>query len=479
MQGQHYYQPELFSQIDYETLIPKGHLLRRIDKVLDLSFLRDLTAPLYANEKGRPSIDPEIFVRMILLEYLYNINSDRQLCEEIGFNLAYRWFCKLALADKVPDHSSITRIRDRLGEKTYQSIFDKVVQQCMEKGLINAEQVMMDGSVVRANASIYAMKEREKEKSEDDKDDPPSSGESPIFSKDGLSNNDIRQKSIEGKKISNKTHVSKSDPDSTLAGKAAEAKSLAYKTHHTIDASSRVIIDCHVTTGATSEVKVAIDRVDFIEKSLGLKIKELVADRGYGSAENLEKLEERNIETNIPLWSSSSGKTFFKELEDGFRYDVETKTAHCPEGHPMLIATRDPVGQRMIFTLPRKYCTQCPRALTCLTEYEYKNRAKRFAVPDHHEIFSTTMKKQERPGFKRKLRERMWKMEGVFAEAKSFHGLRRARYRGRAKVQIQVYMISTVQNLKRLAGAALQWTCRFLREVYFYSFEIQILATKH
>lgn len=234
MQGQHYYQPELFSQIDYETLISNGHhLLRRIDKVLDLSFLRDLTALLYANEKGRPSIDPEIFVRMILLEYLYNINSDRQLCEEIGFNLAYRWFCKLALADKVPDHSSITRIRDRLGEKTYQSIFDKVVQQCMDKGLINAEQVMMDGSVVRANASIYAMKEREKEKSEDDRDDPPASGESPIFSKDGLSNNDIRQKSIEGKKISNKTHVSKSDPDSTLAGKAAEAKSLAYKTHHT------------------------------------------------------------------------------------------------------------------------------------------------------------------------------------------------------------------------------------------------------
>lgn len=92
MQGQHQYQPELFSQVDYEQLIPKGHLLRRVDGVLDLSFLQDLTSPLYSSEQGRPSIAPEIFVRMILLQSLYNIDSDRQLCEEVGYNLAYRWF---------------------------------------------------------------------------------------------------------------------------------------------------------------------------------------------------------------------------------------------------------------------------------------------------------------------------------------------------------------------------------------------------
>jgi transposase len=476
MQGQHHYQPELFSQIDYQSLIPQGHLLRRIDKVLDLSFLRNLTAPLYDGEKGRPSIDPEIFVRMILLEYLYNINSDRQLCEEIGYNLAYRWFCKLSLTDRVPDHSSITRIRDRLGEKTYKIIFDQVVEQCRAKGLIKLGQVMMDGSTMKANASIYAMKERE-EKSKDDNDDPPS-GSGEIFSKDGFSNNDFRQKNILGKKISNKTHVSASDPDASLSGKKGEAKSLSYKTHHAIDASSRVIVDCHVTTGGTSEVTVALDRVDFIEQSLGLKINELIADRGYGSAENLEKLEEKNIKTNIPLWSSSSGKTFFEEIEFGFKYDPINKTAQCPEGHQMHTATRDPAGHRTIFTLSRQNCLKCPRAMNCLSEYEFKNRAKRFGVPDHYEIFATTAKKQEEPEFKKKLWQRMWKMEGIFAEAKSFHGLRRARYRGRAKVQIQVYMISTVQNLKRLAGTAsdlIQW---FFLKLDFYSFEVRNLSAK-
>ncbi len=474
MQGQHHYHPELFSQIDYENLIPKSHLLRRIDRVLDLSFLKELTATLYASEKGRPSIDPEIFVRMVLLEYLYNMNSDRQLCEEIGYNLAYRWFCKLSLTDRVPDHSSITRIRDRLGEKTYEMIFNKVEDQCRSKGLVKLEQVMMDGSVIRANASIYSMKEREEEKLKDDDRDPPSGGE--IYSKDGLSNNDFRQKNIEGKKISNQTHVSCADPDATLTGKAFEAKSLAYKTHHAIDASSCVIVDCHVTTGAVNEVGVAMGRIDFIEKSLNLKIGELIADRGYGSAENLIELEEKNIKTNIPLWSSSSGKKFFTEIADGFKVESINGPVICPEGHVMKFSSHDKLGRRSLFTLTRNICKMCPRATTCLSEHELKTRGKRFALPHHHEIFSKVSAQQEEPEFKKKLWQRMWKMEGIFTEGKSFHGLRRARYSGRAKMQMQVYMISTLQNLKRLAGAILNEIYRFI--FIFENFHQNRLFTK-
>lgn len=120
---------------------------------------------------------------MILLQALYNIDSDRQLCEEVGYNLAYRWFCRLSLTDTVPDHSSMTKIRDRLGEKTYKEIFNRILDQCKSKGLVKLEQVMVDGSVIKANASIYTMKERDDIKSDDD--EPPYSGQ--IHSKDGLS----------------------------------------------------------------------------------------------------------------------------------------------------------------------------------------------------------------------------------------------------------------------------------------------------
>jgi transposase len=452
MQGHHQYQPELFSQIDYQQLIPLSHLLRRIDRVLDLGFLPEVTKPFYVEEKGRPSIAPEVFVRMVLLQALYGIDSDRQLCEEVGYNLAYRWFCKLSLTDRVPDHSSITRIRDRFGEETFAVIFNRVLKQCQKAGLVKAEQIMVDGSTMRANASIYNMVEREVEKPKVDDIDANQPG-TPIYSKDGLSNNDFRQRQIEGKKISNKTHVSKSDPESGLSGKAFEAKSLAYKTHCAIDADSRVIIDCHVTAGSVSEVKVLESRIDAIEKNLAVKIEEVIADRGYGSGENLEFLEKREIRSNIPLWSSRSGMKFFKELEDGFVVNEDGSEVQCPEGYNMKRGSHDDATGRWMFTLPRSCCQACPRAKTCLSESEYKTRGKKFALIDRFKTIMATREKSTLLEFKAKLWQRMWKMEGIFAEAKNNHGLRRARYRGRWKVQVQVYMISTVQNLKRLAGA--------------------------
>jgi len=445
MQGHHEYQPELFSVIDIERLIPQGHLLRRIDKVLDLSFLPELTAPLYSQSQGRPSIDPIVFIRMVLLGYLYNIDSDRQLCEEVGYNLAYRWFCRLSLTDEVPDHSSITRIRDRLGEKVYEEIFNRVVEQCRRAGLVKLEQVMVDGSVIKANASIYKMQPRD-EKNDDDPPPPP-------HSKDGLSVNDFRKRGIGGQKISNKTHFSPADPEATLSGKSGETKALNYKTHTAIDADSRVVVDCHVTTGAVSDVTMFVNRIEEIQNKYKAKIGEVIADRGYGSAENLCALKDKGIKSNIPLWSSRVGETFFSDLERGFKVDAESKTVTCPEGHKMKQLKHDDGGQRDLYALPRSICSVCPRAQNCLSSYDFKTRGKRFGVPNRRKLFSEVIEQQKEPEFRKKLWQRMWKMEGIFAEAKSHHGLRRARYRGRAKMQIQVYLTSTVQNLKRLAAS--------------------------
>ena len=117
MQGMHVFNPQARTVIDLESFVAEDHLLRRVDRVLDLSFVRELTASCYAPGLGRPSIDPEVFFRMLLLAYLYGIDKDRRLCEEVHYNLAYRWFCRLSLADNVPDHSSLSRIRDRYGEE--------------------------------------------------------------------------------------------------------------------------------------------------------------------------------------------------------------------------------------------------------------------------------------------------------------------------------------------------------------------------
>ncbi len=158
MQGKQGFDADAKTSIDLESFVAADHFLRRIDGVLDLSFIRELTAACYADGQGRPSIDPEVFFRMQLVAYFYGIATDRRLCEEIRYNLAYRWFCRQSLDGDIPDHSSLTRIRDRLGESIFESVFRKIVEQCKQKGLVKADcRVMTDATLVEADASLDSL----------------------------------------------------------------------------------------------------------------------------------------------------------------------------------------------------------------------------------------------------------------------------------------------------------------------------------
>lgn len=186
----------------------------------------------------------------------------------------------------------------------------------------------------------------------------------------------------------------------------------------------------------------------------GLEITELIADRGYGSVENLVKLSDKNIATNIPLWSSRTGISYFDDLDSGFKVgDVTKDEVYCPQGHRMTYDGSKSNNYK--YKLKREIYAACPFFENCLTPTDKnRNQGRRFFIPMSKKLIEVREQSQK-PEFIAKMRERMWKMEGIFAEAKSHHGLKRARYRGRAKVQIQVYMISIVQNLKRLVTAAI------------------------
>ena len=158
MQGVHAFEPKAKASVDLESFVAEDHFLRRIDRVLDLSFVRELTASRYAAQQGRPSIDPEVYFRMQLVAYFYGIAKDRRLCEEVRYNLAYRWFCRLSLADDVPDHSSLTRIRDRLGEEVFEAVFRRIVEQCQQKGLVKDPcRVMTDATLIAADAALNSL----------------------------------------------------------------------------------------------------------------------------------------------------------------------------------------------------------------------------------------------------------------------------------------------------------------------------------
>jgi len=206
MQGRHAFAPESRKTIDLESFVADDHYLRKVDRVLELSFVVELTAECYSNGQGRPSIAPEIYFRMLLVSYIYGINSDRRLCEEVRYNLAYRWFCHLSLEDAVPDHSSLSRIRDRFGEQIFGKVFSRIVVLCKRKGLVGEQcRVMTDATLIAADASLNSLvnndpKEAEKEAKAQSQDR-------------GMIGPSQRRR------VTNKTHCSRTDPDATLAQK--------------------------------------------------------------------------------------------------------------------------------------------------------------------------------------------------------------------------------------------------------------------
>jgi len=265
MQGVHAFDPKAKTAIDLESFVADDHLLRRVDRILQLSFVRELTTSCYADGQGRPSIDPEIYFRMLLVAYLYDISSERRLCEEVRYHLAYRWFCRLSLDEDVPDHSSLSRIRDRFGEETFEKVFRQIVALCRKKGLVQEQcRVMTDATLIAADASLNSLVHNDR-----------------VQAKREAEAQRQRRGTIDGqaqRKISNRTHTSRTDPDATLAQKRGTPRQLKYKVHQSIDADSRVILDTEVTTGARHDNQPYLQQLKRIEDRYKITIREAIAE---------------------------------------------------------------------------------------------------------------------------------------------------------------------------------------------------------
>ena len=441
MRGKKHFQDRLFSTVNLAAMIPKDHLLVRLDRVLNLSFIYELTKDLYSSDNGRPSIDPLLFFRMQLIGYLFGIRSDRQLCEEVHLNIAYRWFCRLNLEDEVPDHSSLTRIRDRFGVKVYKAIFERIISELREKGFIKAKKVIIDASIIEADASMDSMIERE--------EDDPKAEELKPHQKHYHNIKTGKKK----RKISNQTHVSKTDPDATLLSRQGQHRKLSYKVHYSIDGDSRFIVDCHATTGSRHECIVFPDRIKYLYDELHLPIREIIADKGYGRGATYSFLRERRIRAYIPLHNENLGAGRISRGE--FKYDHGNDRFVCPNGKYLYPYDKIERGLKR-YRVVGGHRKNCPLKAACLPD-SYKNRARFVYRSPHQDEIDSIKKRQQTVHFKKKMVERRWKIEGLFGEAKENHCLRRARYRSLAKVQIQFYLTAMVQNFKRLVSRLLDF----------------------
>jgi transposase len=287
-------QDRLFYEFNLEDRVSANHLLRRIDAVLDLSWLRGEIAPFYSHT-GCPSIDPELMIRMLLVGYCYSIRSERRLCQEVDLNLAYRWFCRLGLEDKVPNHSTFSvnrhgRFRD--GD-VFRRIFDRIVQQCMDVGLVKGEGFAIDASVIEADAIRFQRVEESEVE----------------WSQEQLASRAIQEyiTALESENTPINPHqkpkaMSPSDPTAAWTSRGRNKVMFGYSLNYLIDMESAVIIDVEATpTRVSKEVEATETMIERTERRFDLKPDHLAGDVAYGTGNMLGWLVERDIDPHIPV----------------------------------------------------------------------------------------------------------------------------------------------------------------------------------
>ena len=395
-------QEELFPFVEMEKLIPENHMLRLIDRYVDFSFIDELVDHTYSETTGRPATDPELMVRILTIGYLYNL-SEIRLFEELRMHAAYRWFCNFGFYDSIPDRSTLNRLRNHRWAKDgiFEKIMQNIVKQCMLAGLVSGKHLAVDGTQIRANASIKSLEPIIVEGTVEEYLGRLNLKTAPEQNR--KNDNQSGDKDFRGEKLSNQTHCSTTDPDARLYKKAkGQSASLSYVGNNMIDTQSRVILATDVTQpGMTTEIDAAHRMLVSLDTAGILPVAEtLAADKGYGTTEFIAHLINQGIEPHIPLLA----KPDF-EPEPTWK----TKT-NSPERQ----AKRDAI----------------------VNQVRARNHARRLAQTSDYK-FSQSKRKR---------------IEHIFAEAKVCHGLGRARGRGLTAMRIQLSMTAAVQNMKRLVS---------------------------
>jgi len=316
-------QAALFYEFSLERHVPADHLLRAIDRFVDLEGVRAHVAPFYSSI-GRPSIDPELLIRMLLVGYCLGIRSERRLCEEVHLNLAYRWFCRLGLDGDVPDHSTFSKNRhgrfrdcDLLRE-----LFETVVRRCMAEGLVGGEGFAVDASLIKADANRQRCVPGEEGL-------PPEAASRAINEYLAV----LDDAAFGAATTVTPKFISPADPASRWTGANKGLAFFAYATNYLIDLDHAVIVDVEATTAIRqAEVGASRTMIKRTQDRFGLWPERLAADTAYGSADNLAWLvHERGIEPHIPVFDKSGRDDGTFERAD-FTFDHKTDAYTCPAG---------------------------------------------------------------------------------------------------------------------------------------------------
>jgi transposase len=462
MMGRQKFAPKLYYQLSLDNLVPKNHLLRQIAEAIDFSFIYPLARPYYSHT-GQPSVDPVVIFKTLLIGYLYGITSERRLMSEVQVNLAYRWFLGYDLDATIPDHSVLSKARSRFGMEVFEKFFERSIEICREVGLMSDGPVYVDSTLVQAAASMDSVRQREESISPPlsihdyvqrlyTENDPPQEDETPSSRPCQSSESETsvppryrRERPDGHRRKANNELVSRTDPEATVVSRRGFGLHLAYKAHVAVTGKKgQVITSALATTGTKADEHLLREVLEDHSRLARLPAKEVVADAKYGTSANYVFLNQTGMTAFIPP-RRRTREPGGKWGKDRFRYLQEEDIFLCPSGMPMKPFARRPSTRRISYRVAQGTCQHCQHRKQCTSSGQDRTISRFF---DQDLVDQAKERLSSREG-QELLKQRKARAEGVFALAKEWHGLRRTRFRGRRKVQIQLWLTAAVMNIKK------------------------------
>lgn len=437
-----------------EELVPQDHLLRKISRAVDFSFIHDLCRDLYCPDNGRPAIPPEMLFKMLLLGYLYGIKSEVKLADMVNENIAFKWFLGLKLAEKGPNHAtiSINRARRFRDNDIAERIFDEILRQCCRKGLVGGEILYTDSTHVKAKANkhkkvLVTVEETPREYLE--ALDAQVDLDRQVVGKKAFERDEDDPKGGSSQGKDTTRMQSTTDPDSGQLSKEGKPDGFHYSEHRTVDSLHNVVVNVDITAANIHDTAPLPQLLRQIEQRLGKLPAYMGLDAGYHNAPTAHLLEQAGIQGVIGYRRHSYKTEYFGKWR--FHYDPEYDHYICPMKQRLYWRTTNREGYREYYS-DSKICGQCPEKAQCMASTARRRQITRHVWQDALDTCTDFVKTAQG----RRLYERRKEtIERSFAEAKENHGLRYARMLGKANMREQSFLTATVQNIKRLVKAYL------------------------
>jgi len=468
--------------VSLEELVPADHVYRHLERTLDLGFVRDLVREAYAGI-GRPSVDPVVFFKLQLVLFFEGLRSERQLMRVVADRLSLRWYLGYDLTEDLPDHSSLTRIRDRYGLDRFRRFFEAITEQCVAAGLVWGRELYVDSTKVEANAALDSLHPRfaveahltrlfaasgEDETPGPTADTPEQNqvvgapvplpvtlteaARAALTERAGLRHDWIgdagrpdRDQTSGAYRRTADFRVSTTDPDASPLPPGTGRIHLGYHNHYVVDGGkARIVLTALVTPAEVQDNQPALDLLWRTRFRWKLRPRQETGDTKYGTVENIVALEDQRIRAYMPLSEVGQRTDLFGDQD--FRYDPAADVYRCPGEKVLRFLSQSDATHRRIYQASAADCRACALRARCTTS----PRGRRFSRHLDETYLDRVRGYHATEPYAKAMRKRKVWVEPLFAEAKDWHGLRRFRLRGLAKVNIQAQLIAAGQNLKRL-----------------------------